>query len=692
MKKIRFLLLLLLTIPFGMLINPAYSSTTNNVSTNNFVSSTYYNSITPTTFKGNFNITTFVGPDNAYQVIMGALKNSHTSFYLEVYTLSSEPLVNELIRAHDRGVSVIVLLSHDRVSSYEDEYTEEAAYRLDSAGIDVLWTSSDFRFTHAKFWIVDHKLAFVYSGNWAPSSIPQYPSARKNREMGFCFDNSDIASYYENVLLNDMSESTPYDSSIGHTGNLQANATTGTYEHPFSPSTFVEYAEVTPIFSPDDSYSLLSKLIQSANETIDLELQYILFDCPLLNDIINAAKRGVTIRVIINEPDSSTDNVTSTLLASGIQVKFFKGLGHNHNKYVCVDGHVVQISSINWSDNSLNNNREAGAIVDNAHIATYFTVVFQYDWDKSETPSGFTTPLSILSPKEGSIADASYEFSINFAVYSYTSATLLIDDKSAYTWDSPAGIKTVTLDLSSYSQGIHTVKVTAQPSSGDNVTQENKFNIIHSSKWLCLISEVRYDAESEPKGEFVELYNAFDFKVYIGGWIISDNEDNYIIPSGATMSAGQVLIFAHDANTFITEMGHLGITGVTADYSLGDLSLANSGDEVILLDPDKSLLDGVAWGSGHIDGVVSWSGSTGEDKSLQRVPANSDTNDCTVDFTADTPTPGKVTINSASTSSNPSSSDNLSFTGSSIIILLSTILGITSLASLSMLVSKKKIN
>ena len=97
------------------------------------------NAITTQTFTGTTNITTFVGPDNAYEVVLSSIKNAQTSFYLEVYTLSSEPLVNELIRAHNRGVDVVVQLSDDRVNSYEDDYTDEAAWRLNRR-VEILYS------------------------------------------------------------------------------------------------------------------------------------------------------------------------------------------------------------------------------------------------------------------------------------------------------------------------------------------------------------------------------------------------------------------------------------------------------------------------------------------------------------------------------------------------------------------------
>ncbi|MCG3257678.1 MAG: lamin tail domain-containing protein, partial [Candidatus Heimdallarchaeota archaeon] len=565
--------------------------------------------ITTETFSGITNITTFVGPDNAHEITLNSIKNAQTTFYLEVYTLSSESLIDELISAHGRGVTVIVQLSDDRVNSYEDEYTEEAAWRLDNAGIDVYWTSSSFTFTHAKFWIVDSQEVYVYSGNWAPSSIPESPEARTNREMGFIFNNAAIASYFEGVFIDDGWISTAYDSAIGHTGNLQAPETSGTYEHPFSPSTFVEYAEVTPIFSPDNSFELLSNLIQSAATSIDLELQYIKFDCDLLYDVIDAALRGVSIRVLIPEPDSSTGNVTETLINSGVQVKFFKGM-YDHNKYVSVDGETVQVSSINWSNNSIENNREAGAIVKNANVAAYFKTVFDYDWANSETPVGFAAPVALVSPKVGGIASGSFLFQASFAINTYTSGELFIDGTSVHIWSSPTGIVGTSVNTDTYSDGIHNIKIVGTPTVGDPIEVVKKINIINEVGWKLFITEIRYDADDEPEGEFVEIYNAFAFDIYLENWKLTDSEGNYILPEGAQIAADDILIFAYDKTIYLSEMTALGVTAPVADYNLGDIQLANTGDDLSLKDPADVTKDAVAWGSGSVAGVVTWSGST----------------------------------------------------------------------------------
>ncbi len=598
--------------------------------------------ITTTTYKGTYNITTFVGPDNAFKVVSDSIKAAQTSFYLEVYTLSSEALVDELIAAKGRGVDVVVHLSEHRVNSYENDYTEESAWRLDNAAIDVYWiAASQFTYTHSKFWIVDTQVAYVYSGNWAPSSLPMSTDARTNREMGFAFNDSTIAQYYEDVFFDDgLNYGTAYVSGA-HTGTLQSEVT-GTYVPQIASQTFVEYAEITPIFAPDNSYELLSSLIENATTSIDLELQYIKFDCELLYDLIDAALGGVSVRVMIPEPGSANENVTETLINNGIQIKFFKGM-YDHNKYISVDNEIVQISSINWSNNSVVNNRESGAIVKNSNIASYFKTIFDYDWANSETPVGFAEPVALASPKPGGIASGTFNIQASFAINNYTSGELFIDSVSVHTWSNPDGIEGYSVDTTTYDDGIHTIKIIGTPDVGSPVQIEEKINIINTADWLLLISEIRYDGVTEPNGEFVELYNGFSFALSIENWEITDSEGEYIIPDEAQITAGGVLVFAQDSTTYVDEMSDLGITVAAADYGLGDIALSNTGDDVLLKDPSGNTKDAVAWGSGSVSGVVSWSGgSTGDDETLQREPANSDTDDCDADFVIDTPTPGTV--------------------------------------------------
>ncbi len=595
-------------------------------------------------FKGTYTAKAFVGPDNAFAVVNASIHSATTSFYLEVYTLSSQNLIDSLIYAKvTNGVEVIVLLEQDHVSGYEDDYTEQAAWELDDAGVEVLWTTSDYAFTHAKFWVVDSQYTYVYSGNWAPSSLPADTDARENREMGLMFDDSDIATFYEDIFFEDYYKAQSH-SGGGDPGFTLPSESSGTYVPvKVSPLTLTEYMEVIPVFSPNNSYAMLSSLIENATTTIDVQQQYLTDTCELTYDLIDAANSGVNIRVLYPEPDSASKNVTEMLMQNGIEVRFSKSL-YNHNKFLRVDGEYVSVSSINWSNGSVVDNREAGAIVKNTNIANYLGDVFEYDWEYfSEIPTGFIPEAKIISPEPSIIAKDSIQIDAGFYIGPFTSGELRIDNTLIHTWSNPLGVVTYNLDTTTYSDGIHTLKITGITVS-DNYEDDVDINIINADDWKVLISEVRFDAVDEPEGEFFEIFNAFTFNVDISRWIITDNEYEFIVPVDTIIASEDMLIFVRDEPTFISEMSTLGITGITPDIIYSGIELANSGDELILKSSEGNILDACIWGSGSLSGHTPWSGTIDDTQSLHRDPANVDTNDCSVDFIADTPDPGTVYI------------------------------------------------
>ncbi len=120
---------------------------------------------------------------------------------------------------------------------------------------------------------------------------------------------------------------------------------------------------------------------------------------------IAAAKRGCEVKIILdsryvdfdtgpgnNYLWSSIDNLDVVqyinVLASKIglehkleaRLAYLSGLEMIHNKGVLVDGKKVLISSINWNQNSVANNREVGVIVENPQVAEFYNELFQHDW------------------------------------------------------------------------------------------------------------------------------------------------------------------------------------------------------------------------------------------------------------------------------------------------------------------------
>ncbi|RLF47597.1 MAG: hypothetical protein DRN29_02035, partial [Thermoplasmata archaeon] len=107
---------------------------------------------------------------------------------------------------------------------------------------------------------------------------------------------------------------------------------------------------------------------------------------PFIKKIVEKNESGVAVRVILNDnpayiSTSAMNKETSEFLrGKGIEMKLQRNI-NIHNKGMIVDGCKVLISSINWGENSVRNNREIGVIIENEDIAAYFEQIFWYDWN-----------------------------------------------------------------------------------------------------------------------------------------------------------------------------------------------------------------------------------------------------------------------------------------------------------------------
>jgi len=304
-----------------------------------------------------------------------------------MYSISNGFLVHELNDAAQRGVADIkVLLSNNRASGSETHWSRASAYNLSQAGLPVRWTSADFRFTHAKFIIIDGKTTIVKSANWAKSSIPPSPT-RGNREWGVVINDQEVTDYFGTVFTNDWIISTEYIPDPGHFDELSTNIQKSNYPHPFNASTFVEEMVITPVLSPDTDVEAILNLIASANHTLHVQQMYIKMEWDgaadlFLEALIAATQREVTVKIILDGKSSGMNETAQYLIAGGAQVAFSNDTYFiwQHNKGVIMDGETVLISSINWSFESTHENREAGVIIQNVNVATYFEEIFAWDW------------------------------------------------------------------------------------------------------------------------------------------------------------------------------------------------------------------------------------------------------------------------------------------------------------------------
>ncbi|MEM7346617.1 MAG: lamin tail domain-containing protein, partial [Chloroflexota bacterium] len=178
-----------------------------------------------------------------------------------------------------------------------------------------------------------------------------------------------------------------------------------------------------------------------------------------------------------------------------------------------------------------------------------------------------------------------------------------------------------------------------------------------STPSTLLISEFLYDGltPSTEGDEFVEICNPNSNAVDTTGYKIGDEEvkgggeSMYQLPTGTILASNSCLVIADSITDFQARFGYppdfeFGqLTKYTA-WATGGWSLANTGDEVLLLGPNDEIIDSVAYRNGEYALLgLGGQASAPSPNSLQRV-WGTDTNAMPHDFVKTEPTPKTPTI------------------------------------------------
>jgi hypothetical protein len=182
-----------------------------------------------------------------------------------------------------------------------------------------------------------------------------------------------------------------------------------------------------------------------------------------------------------------------------------------------------------------------------------------------------------------------------------------------------------------------------------------------------LVSKVFYLGSTSlvTGSEWVQLYNPTPITISLTGYKLGDQaaqggtgftvDGMWTFPLGASIAPSQVLNIATTGRGFFNKYGYppqfaffasdvaVPMMSPYLQYTPNiSFSLANAGDEVLLLGATDQLVDGVAWGTGSLPGNVScpaidmsqYPAGT-PNPSIKRDPLWKDTNNCPADFVID---------------------------------------------------------
>jgi phosphatidylserine/phosphatidylglycerophosphate/cardiolipin synthase-like enzyme len=310
------------------------------------------------------------------------------------------PLYDALIAAAQRGVRVRVLLDSTTLESGAGEtYLRMRRALSEVPGIEV--RACDLRrfsryhdcLMHAKYFVVDGRLAVIGSHNWS------FAGFTDNVELSLAIDDSTMAGQLAQVFETDWRPESK--SPDGDSPGLRADAKPHRGQSPRfgSPTVVVTGPSALRDSSCLSTHDALSRVCAAADATFDIIVNSIStrvdfgtgprygFVDSLLRD---ADRRKVRVRLLVDkwalEHDSALLRSLDSLPNVEARVADISALGPNqktgsvHAKLVIADRKTVLLGSATFSQRQIEECRNVGVLLSDTATAAVLTDLFERNW------------------------------------------------------------------------------------------------------------------------------------------------------------------------------------------------------------------------------------------------------------------------------------------------------------------------
>ena len=363
-------------------------------------------------------------PGTNLQLTLKAIKSAQSTLWINAYELNSTTITEAIVEQIKAGVKVDILEEGQPVGGYTKTSKEARSSIMAAMGkkkgnnFYIMSASSTsarrFHFDHAKYILVDDQQLLLGSENYSDTGNPK-EGKKGNRGWEVLTEEAAISNRFHQIFKSDT------DTSKGdvkkYTGTLVGinlveelvfpeDENGRAKKKPGQGIQGIDADKIEIITSPDNSEKGILALIDSAKSSLDVEQMSFNSNwkdkkSPFYDALIRAAKRGVEVRVLLNDStvfgggssasNPNLDTVKALNKVGGIKGSLKAkiadieqmGVTYIHNKGVLVDGNKALVSSINWTENSVVNNREAALLITSTDVYDHYERLFEKDWSVS---------------------------------------------------------------------------------------------------------------------------------------------------------------------------------------------------------------------------------------------------------------------------------------------------------------------
>ena len=286
--------------------------------------------------------------DDSVRPIVKAIAAARRSLRLKMFVFTDPSLLNAVIAASRRGVTVQVLLNPARRSGEQDnEHTRKV---LERRRVDVRDASPAFVLTHEKSMVIDEESAFVMSLNWTTRNLVE-----------------------------------TRDYAVVTTRRRDVREIVDGFDADWHRQAFTPAQDSDLVWCPGPGRDRICQFIDDARRRLYVQNER-LQDAVILERLVRAARRGVKVRVMVRAPHTLKrakliEGVGGLRILHDVGVKIRK-LKHLklHGKALLADGKAAMIGSINLATGSLDGRRELAIEVRDDSVTHRLRKIAEYDW------------------------------------------------------------------------------------------------------------------------------------------------------------------------------------------------------------------------------------------------------------------------------------------------------------------------
>src|SRR4029077_11986427 len=140
------------------------------------------------------------------------------------------------------------------------------------------------------------------------------------------------------------------------------------------------------IVLPDDSAAPILKAIEGADRTLRIKM-FVFSDPMLLKAVVEAKRRGVSVRVMLNPArrsgEQDNEATRQALQQAHIDVQDANpAFDLTHEKSMVVDDHTAFVQSLNWTAKNMTETRDYAVVTKSGHDVAEIFDCFETDWHR----------------------------------------------------------------------------------------------------------------------------------------------------------------------------------------------------------------------------------------------------------------------------------------------------------------------